>query len=298
MATIRTRGEFASPGEIIQLQATFFGTNGQPIDLDTYPQISIQQPSGNVIFPFTSMGVSRVAEGVYNFDYTVDVNPSYGVWFDHWKGMIGGYTIQQSFNFVIQLTQMPAVNTDGFMHLGDDVPWNFSQNAICNINKLIKYLKARLNSSGKAVSKDEYGNKILIDCDIYTVDQLTAFLWGSLSAFNQIPHFTEFTFDDSNIIDMFTEVLVQHATIYALASKALIERGREYNITDNGVSVVIPTVSELLNSQWGTELTNWNEKVKLIKQNMKPSPVAIGSATNVQNPLFRRLRSLRERKIY
>ena len=62
--------------------------------------------------------------------------------------------------------------------------------------------------------------------------------------FNQIPHFTLFSMDDTTIIDQFHEVIVQGAVIYALAGKALIERGRENNLSDSGIYFTPPTVSE------------------------------------------------------
>ena len=194
---------------------------------------------------------------------------------------------------------MPAVNTDGYIHLGDDPGFHYSQVATGNINKLVKAVKARLNSSGKSRTKDQYGNVIFEDCDIYTVDQLVTFIATSLTAFNQIPHFTFFTFEDTGIIDNFFEVLVQHATIYALASKALIERGREFNISDNGLTFQPPSVSELVNSQWSAELSNWWEKVKLIKGNMKPAAFGLGTLRPMAvNPQILKLRHLRSRQIF
>ena len=86
----------------------------------------------------------------------------------------------------------------------------------------------------------------------------------------------------------------------ALSSQALIERGREYNLTDNGVSLTPPTISELLNTQWSTELTNHLERTKMIKNSMKPSPLGAGTLTGsvARAPQFARLRWLRARQIY
>lgn len=277
MVTIRNRGEIAQIGDIIQLRAIFIGPDGYAVDLDAFPQISIQQPSGNVLFPFTSSGVYRVTTGTYGYDFSVTTNMNYGVWTDNWRGTYQSVSMYQTLNFVINFSQLPAMNSDGYYHLGDIPGFNFSQTAICNINKLIFLLRARLNSAGKHETKDEYGNVILEDCDIYTVSQLTAFLITGLTEFNGIPHFTNFTFEDNYFIDMWGTVLVQRAALDALASKALIERGREFDVSDNGVSFKPPGVSDLLSSQWNTELTNWWDKVKLIKQNLKMPGLGIGS---------------------
>ncbi len=296
---IRSRGENAMVADIIQLRAQFIGPDGNPVDLDTFPSVRIVQPSGNVTLGPTSLGVFREAVGVYGFDYEIPFNGPLGVWTDMWSGTLSGFSVSNTFNFVVQNTQLPAINTDGYKHLGDDPGFNYSQNAICNINKIIKAVKARLNSSGKARTTDQFGNVIFEDCDIYTVDQLVTFVATSLTAFNEIPHFTFFTFEDTEIIDNFFEAFVQHAVIYALSSKALIERGREFNINDNGVSFQPPTVSELLNTQWSTELTNWFEKIKMIKANMKPSPMGLGTLRPLAvSPQFMRLRHLRARQVF
>jgi hypothetical protein len=58
-------------------------------------------------------------------------------------------------------------------------------------------------------------------------------------------------------------------------------------------------VSELLNSQWGTEISNHTEKVKLIKASMKPKPIGLGtlSGSISRSPQLARLRWLRARQI-
>jgi hypothetical protein len=84
----------------------------------------------------------------------------------------------------------------------------------------------------------------------------------------------------------------------ALASQALIERGREFNITDNGVNFVPPTISELLNTQYSTLLTAYNERLKYIKNSMRPSPTSLGTFRLGANVSFRNLRHRRERQLF
>jgi len=299
--TVRSRGEFANQTDTIQLIAEFRGPDGARADLDAFPQISIIQPSGNVGLEPTSAGVYHISTGMYGFNLEICYNCPIGVYTDVWTGTRSGFSVYQTGNFVVQNTQLPAINTDGYRHLGDDVEFCYSQNAMLSVNKVIKVVRARLNSAGKAKTTDAYGNVKYIDCDIYTVEQLATFVANSISAFNEIPHTTWFTWEDSSFVDQYLEVLAQHAAVLALASKVMIERGREFDITDNGASFKPPGVSDVLQTQYTTELTNWFEKIKLIKSHMKPSPLGLGSFSGIINsnhPAIMRLRHLKARRLY
>lgn len=149
--------------------------------------------------------------------------------------------------------------------LGDPSDFDFSQTEIKNINRLLKLLKMRLASAGKSKSFDKDGNVVYVDTDIFSTDHLVGFLVLSLSDFNQTPAFTYFRFDDTRCIEFFTEVLISGAALYALASQALIERGREFQITDNGITFDPPNISEMLNTQYATLLNTHFEKIKAIK---------------------------------
>lgn len=296
---IKARGELIDVTDQVNLTVQFKDNTGMPVDTDSFPQISIIQPSGLVTLAPTSAGVTRVSSGKYSFIYTVPINGPYGVFNDIWVGYVNGYRVEGSQEFIVLHTQVPAINTDGYAHLGDDPGFNYSQAAIKNINKLIKSLKARLNSAGKAKAADAYGNVIYVDCDIFSIDMLTTFLATALWDFNQVPFFTFFQFDDDNFVEQFGEILVEGATLYSLASKALIERGREFQITDNGLNFNPPTVSELMNTQYTTLLTHYWEKLKYIKNSLRPAPRGLGtfSMTSGFNPAIARLRHLRARRL-
>ena len=298
--TIKARGEFIDVTNQVNLIVQFKDGNGEPINTDSFPKISIIQPSGLVLLAPTSTGVAQLSTGKYSYIFTVPINGPYGVFNDVWSGFINGFRVETTFSFVVAHTQMPAINTDGYMHLGDNPGFQYSQAAIKNINKLVKSLKSRLNSSGKAKSVDGYGNTIYVDSDIFSVDMLVTFLATGLWDFNQVPYFTFFKFDDDDFIEQFGEVLVESATLYSLASKALIERGREFNISDNGLTFTPPTVSELMNTQYSALLANYWEKLKLIKNSLRPAPRGLGvfSMSSAVNPAFRRLRHLRARRLY
>jgi hypothetical protein len=145
---------------------------------------------------------------------------------------------------------------------------NFPNIAKRNSDWLIGLLKQRLQSSGKAKSVDKLGNITYIDADIFDKDVLEAFIDLAVSEFNQTPYFTFFTLEDSSFVDVFADILVEGATLYALSSKALIERGREFSIDDNGLSFAPPSMAEMLNTQFSTMLSHHYMKLKHIKDSI------------------------------
>lgn len=297
---LKARGEFVDVTESIRLTINIKDQNGNYVDLDSFPKISIIQPSGHVLIESTSIGITRDDTGKYSYVFDVPLNGPYGVYTDVWVGFINGFRLEKSLQFVVSHTEMPSPNYDGYVALGDDPGFDYSQTAIKNINKLLKSLKARLSSSGKAISKDGYGNKIYVDCDIFSIDMLVTFLATAIWDFNQVPYFTTFTFDDTDFIHQFGEILVERATLDALASKALIERGREFQITDNGINFAPPGVSDLMNTQYGTLLSHYWEKLKMIKASMRPAPIGAGvfsMTSGVLNPAVKALRHRRENRI-
>lgn len=138
-----------------------------------------------------------------------------------------------------------------------------------NLESLIILLKARLNSTGQTTSKDSNGNTVYVDCDIYSKHTLSSFISLSISEFNQTPSFTNFGLDNTLFVKTFSEILVEGATLYALSSKALLEKGREFVVEDGGISFVPPSVAEMLNTQFSTLLTHHWDKLKTIKSRIK-----------------------------
>lgn len=294
---IKSRGQIVQPMDTVQLRATFADTNGTPVDPDTFPSVLIRDSSGLVNVGPTSAGVVRNSIGVYEFDFLIGISPAMGVYNDLWSAKIGGFPVTSTFSFIVSSTDLPSLNSDGYMALGDDVPFNYSQTAILNINKLIKGARERLSSTGKSKRTDANGNTVYIDCSIYSVSMLTSLCAMSLSHFNQVPMFTNFTWEDTVIIDQFYDILVTGAVMYALASKALIERGREFALSDNGLQFTPPTVSEMLNTQYNTVLANYWDQIKYIKNSMRANPKGLGTLTiTATNPMLRRLSQTRARR--
>jgi len=276
---MKTRGTLVGTGEIIQLKAQFSDALGQPADLNSFPRIQLIQPNSAVYQEYSSAGVYKINTGLYGFDFTIPLNGPMGVWTDIWQGLMGteGYLVRGAFNFIVTNTNLGAPNIDGYVKLGDEPRYNLSQEAIENINRLMKMLKIRLQSSGRHQVKDQYGNILYENCDIFTTEELYVFLCSSLAEFNLTPHFTHFVFEEACVVDEFADVIVEGAYIMALASKALIEKGREFNITDNGISFQPPMVSDLLNGQMGTLLGPYRDKLKHIKYQFKAAPLGLGT---------------------
>lgn len=297
--TIKARGETLDVTDQVNLTIQFKDPSGTPLDTDSFPQVSIVQPSGLVALAPTSVGVAHIGTGTYAYVFTIPINGPYGIFTDIWSGYVNGFRVEATLEFAVLHTQVPGINLDGYVHLGDDPGFNYSQCATKNINKLIKSLKGRLNSSGKAKSADSFGNVIYVDCDIFSVDVLTTAIATALWDFNQVPYFTFFTFEDDNFVEQFGEILIEGATLYCLASKALIERGREFQFTDNGLNFNPPTVSELMMTQYSTLLTHYWDKLKMIKASLRPAPRGLGvfGMTSAINPAFARLRHLRARRL-
>lgn len=298
---IRVRGEMLSVTDQVSLSILFRDQNGDPVNTDSFPQISIIQPSGLVLLAPTSVGVTNDSVGNYSYIFTVPFNGPLGVFNDIWLGYVGGIRAEAILSFVVSNTNIPSINIDGYFALGDDPGFDYSQAAIKNINKLIKSLKMRLNSSGKSVATDSYGNKIYVDCDIFSIEMLVTFLATALWDFNQVPFFTYFQFDQDWFVDQFGAILVEGAVLQALASKALIEKSRESVITDNGISFQPASVSELMSTQYSTQFAAYNEKLKLIKNNLRMQPLGLGTFnmnSGATNSVLRRYAHLRARRLF
>lgn len=152
------------------------------------------------------------------------------------------------------------------IQLGDDVSWNFGQDEIYNINKLIKVLKLKLSSEGKIKGLDG----VYIDCSIFSTDELVTALDSSLKRFQSlVPEIEEATFLNEDFCVFFTCPLVLGAMLELLPGKALTEAGafsafieneNKYNLTEH-VSQTILKLIEI-------ESHNYREEIKLIRGNL------------------------------
>ena len=285
-------------GHTVDLYVRFLNPLGESVNADDIPKVEIRDSGETVRQSLTNIGISLADDpGLYRFSYEVPLTAPDGYWLDRWVAVIGNETVEHEFEFQVLSAGSMEEALAPEHEPGDDFDFNFTKEEVCNINKLLKILKKRLKSDGLVKVRDGAGY-VTESCPIFSDNELICFLINSLSEFNQTPHFTKFTFSDDQFCMQFADILIQGAVILALAAQALIEKGREFVITDNGVSYQPPAVSEILNSQYTTQMTAYREKLKFIKVNMKPGPMGLGTfrVTSV-NPNFLRLRHLRARQI-
>lgn len=302
MASSRSRTE---PGETLTLNIQYFGADGVEANADSTPTILITDAEGNVVVNTTSTDVTRVDVGLYEYEFETPSNADVGLWTDTWVAAIEGEAITTEFRFLIAETD--TLSSSGVARIGDDVDFDFSDLEIEGINTMLKILKARLRSDGKKPMRDEfgafvydaYGEKVTVDCNVFSDDILVAFLCSALSEFNGVPFFTVYTFADQIMQTTFLHHIVEGAMIMAMASQALVERGRDFTISDGGLSYQPPTLGEFLNSQFTTWLTSYRERLKFVKNSIRPGPSSFGTYTNLSSgaPAWTRLRHMRSRKI-
>jgi hypothetical protein len=140
-----------------------------------------------------------------------------------------------------------------------------------NLDKLLTLLKTRLQSEGLLKQIDSTGNVQYIKTDVFSDEALISFLTLSLSEFNATPTPTHFTFEDDAFINSFAEVLIEGATVQALTSMSLVEKGKEFEFVDQdaGVLTKSPLFADLMQAQFDTLIKYHNEKLNRIKTSLK-----------------------------
>jgi hypothetical protein len=292
-------------GGDVTLSVQYYGPDGLAKDAASTPAVQIKDPDSDTILSSTSTGVSRTGEGLYEYTYSIGSSAEEGVWSDIWTATVSGVSLENTFNFVVADTASAARSGD--VKLADDVSFDFSDEEIGGVNVLLKYLKSRLRSDGKKPKRDEYGafitdgygDLVMEDCNVFGDEILATFLCMALSEFNMIPHFTAYGFSDDIIRTTFSAAVVEGAYIFALASQSLVEKGRDFTISDGGISYQPPQLGDFLSSHFGTWLTSYRERLKFMKASIRPGPVGFGTYTNLTSgaPAFLRLRHLRARRI-
>lgn len=303
MATTPNTRSRAVVGEAVLLSIQYYGYDGQQADPDQAPTITIRNPDGATVVPTTSTGVTRDDIGLYSYIYRVPGSSGVGLWTDIWNTSLSGFDLTNTFQFLVATE---TTNT-GTIKLGDDVLFDFSEQEIIGINILLKFLKARLRNDGKKPVRDQFG-AIVYDaygeiqteaCNVFSDDILVCFLCQALSEFNMVPFFTSYTFADELIYKLFAAALVEGAYVFAVASQALVEKGRDFTISDGGLSYQPPQLGDFLNTHYGTWLTSYRERLKFIKNSIRPGPKSFGTYSNMSSgsPAFSRLKHLRSRRI-
>lgn len=286
-------------GRDIELFVKFIDQFNDPINADHTPEVTITDANGTVWQSASSSGVSLYEDpGVYKLTYAIPESFADGYATDTWVAEMGTETITSTFSFLVSSTGELQETTEPDYVPGDDIDFEFTKAEIDGINVLLKILKIRLKNDGTRKVPDGLGGFTDEVCSIFTNNELICFLVSSLSDFNSTPHITSYTFSDPAVYGVFADIVIQGANLLALAAQALIEKGREFVVTDNGISFQPPAVSEILNSQYTTQLTVYREKLKFIKCNLKPGPIGLGTfRVSAVAPAMMRLRHLRERQI-
>lgn len=296
--------DLAIIGENVELSIQYYGSDGLPSDTDEFPTITITDGEGGILISETSDGIVRKDVGLFTYTYFVKETLSKGVYEDSWSASIEGIELTNSFNFIVSSS---SSDITGSISLGDEVNFDFSEAELKGINILLSYLRCRLRSKGKkpirdqfgAFKLDAYGDMLYEDCDVFTDEILACFLCQALSEFNMVPFFTTYSFADQVIYTTFSQLLVEGAYIVALASQSLLEKGRDFSISDGGISYQPPQLGDFLSSHYSNWLTQYRERLKFIKNNIRPGPVGYGTYTNLGSaaPAVTRLRHLRARRI-
>jgi len=299
----------AVQGQQVALKVQFFNADGEKTDPSDTPKIQILDSNNDEILASTSNGVSKLDTGLYQYTYLVPVGADLGDWTDVWSAKLQDAELEVSFLFSVVTPDsiLEATTGPGKIKIGDDVVFNFSDDEIYGINVCLKLLKPRLRSSGKKPKRDEfgafvydgYGELILEDCNVFDDELLAVFLCQSLSEFNSTPFFTGYTFADPLVQNLFSAIIVEGAYVFALASQAIVEKGRDFTISDGGINYQPPQLGEFLQGHYSTWLSSYRERVKFIKNNIRPGPRSFGTYSNITSnaPAFTRLRHLRGRRI-
>ena len=296
-------------GEAVELSIQYYGVDGLPRDSDATPEIQITDINGDIVVTTTAAGVTKEDKGLYVYSYDVGSAVDTGLWTDKWTADIGGAAVASEFKFLV--TGSPsskAGSTEpGIVALGDEVDFDFSEAELTGLNILLKHLKSRLRSDGKKPSRDEYGafitdgygEIVMEECNVFSDEILACFLSAALSEFNMVPFFSSFTFADQIIYKTFSHSVVEGAYILALSSQALVEKGRDFTISDGGISYQPPALGDFINGHYQNFMTSYRERLKFIKNSIRPGPTSFGTFTNLSSgaPAFVRLRHLRSRKI-
>lgn len=124
-------------------------------------------------------------------------------------------------------------------------------------DKILEFVKCRLSVAGVSFAATAHK-------DLFKDHELETFLSFAVTTFNAYPPFTNITLDGPHAA-MMAPYVAQLTVAYALAAKALPERGREFTQSDNGIYFDPPNISDLLDRQCERELYNFHQVIKQVK---------------------------------
>jgi hypothetical protein len=299
----------AVQGQEVALQIQYYDACNEKVAADAIPTIEITDVDGNVLVTATSDDVTHLGDGLYEYIYRVPAGSDAGTWIDTWVATIDEADLTSAFTFSVTSPSV-SLTTDtgpGKVQLADDVTLDFTDEELVGINLLLKMLKSRLQSTGERPVRDEfgafvtdgYGEIVTEECNVFDDDILVSFLCVALSEFNSVPFFTAYTFADHIIQSLFLHIIVEGAHVIALASQSILEKGRDFTISDGGVNYQPPQLGDFLQTYYSNWLSSYRERIQFIKNSIRPGPRSFGTHTNMASgaPAFTRLRHLRARRI-
>jgi hypothetical protein len=307
---ISTDRSAAIRGSSIRLKIQYYDVDSNPLDPDETPSVKIINSVGEIEYGPSSVQVNKESTGLYYFDYKIDKTDNEGLYQDYWEAAVDSAPLYNYFSFLV-LDAGDLSDATGTVRLGDEVDFDFSDEELAGVNILLKYLKTRLRSEGRKPVRDKfgafvesgygygYGDYLYEECNVFSDEILACFLCQALSEFNMVPFFTKYSFANKEIQTTFSSLIVEGAYVVALASQSLVEKGRDFTISDGGISYQPPQLGDFLSSHYSNWLSQYRERLKFIKNNIRPGPNGFGTFTNLTSgaPAVSRLRHLRSRKI-
>jgi hypothetical protein len=300
-----TTRDGVSQSQKLRLDIQYSDMAGNKVDPSSYPTVSIIDPTNNIILNAnSSTGVIRQDVGLYYFDYTIPINGTLGIWHDMWSVLVSGVPFNKTLDFIVKTQTSPVV-----ANAGQEIDPALSACAIDNVLLLMALLRTRLGSDGIRRKRDQFGRYILDSsgnyinepCNVFSTKELYTFLKAALAEFNSIPHFTYFTFNDRIFVETFQHELTEGAFIMGMALQGLREKGREFQMTDDGFSYQPPALADYLKGYLSDFMTSYRERLKFIKCQFKPNPQGFGTVYSLAgggiSTAFRRLKHLRERQL-
>lgn len=150
-------------------------------------------------------------------------------------------------------------------------------------NEMINYLRTALLDTDEA-------------CQIFDDGQLLQYLDLSLQDVNSHPMKTFYTME--SLPRDWINCVVLGGYIFALNAQGLIERARNFNIADQGVSYTPPALPDHMQNLAQFLETKFQLEKEKIKANEKPLPMGLGTTRVLApNPTLARLRHLRAHRM-
>ncbi len=161
----------------------------------------------------------------------------------------------------------------------------FSDDVFTNAeNQLMQYLRQVLNDTDSS-------------CEIFGDSQLLSYLDLSLQSVNSHPTWTFYTLD--SLPRDWYNVVVLGGYVYALNAQGLVERARNFNISDQGVNYTPPDLPGHFQSLAQAMEAKFAAEKERIKANVRPVPVGLGSTRVLTpNPAILRMRHLRAHRFF